>query len=335
MYKFHFFREPFLLLKSLTPYRLYNALKLGFSFWLARITGKVIMRGLPYALAIEPTTSCNLHCPECPSGLRQFSRPEGNMDWKYYRKIIDETHRHLLYLTLYFQGEPFLNPLFFRMVEYARSKNIFTMTSTNGHFLSPANTEKIVKSGLSKLIVSLDGTTQEIYSQYRKGGKLKTVLKGIENLVEAKKKLHSPTPVIELQFIVFKHNQHQIRDFKRLARKMGVDKYVLKTAQIYNFEYNDTLIPSQEKYSRYRKVNGRYQLKKKPHNYCKRMWRSPVITQNGELIPCCFDKQAEYAYGNVLASSFTSVWQSNKANYFRHKVFTNRQTIPICQNCTE
>ena len=100
------------------------------------------------ALSIEPTTACNLGCPECPSGLKQFSRKTGNLSLQLNKKIIDELQDHLFYINYYFQGEPFINPNFFELVTYANSKNIFCATSTNGHFLSDENCQKTVNQVL-------------------------------------------------------------------------------------------------------------------------------------------------------------------------------------------
>ena len=112
-----------------------NATKLVVGYYVSRITGKPIQWGEPISLSIEPTTACNLGCPECPSGLKIFSRPTGNLSPKLFEKIIDQVYEKLIYLTFYFQGEPFINKNFLRMVKYASDKGIFTSTSTNAHFI--------------------------------------------------------------------------------------------------------------------------------------------------------------------------------------------------------
>lgn len=258
------------------------------------------------------------------------------MDFSLFTKIIDQSYQHLIYLLLYFQGEPFLNPAFFQMVEYASAKKIFTATSTNGHYLSEKNAEKIVQAGLDKLIISVDGTTQDSYEKYRQGGKLETVLSGIQNLVNARKKLNSTTPIIVMQFIVFKHNQHQINDFKRLANSLHVDKFEIKTAQIYDFENGSDLIPDITEHSRYEKSGKKYLIKNNLPNYCKRMWHSSVITQSGQLVPCCFDKQAEHVFGELnQEQTLQSIFHGEQASKFRQKLFSNRESIEICKNCTE
>src|SRR5450631_795865 len=119
------------LLSKLTIRRLWNGGKVFASYYLSKWTGKVIQWGYPVSISFEPTTSCNLRCPECPSGLRSFTRPTGMLEDGFFRQTIDQLSRELLYLIFYFQGEPYLNPAFLEMVAYASSKGIYTATSTN------------------------------------------------------------------------------------------------------------------------------------------------------------------------------------------------------------
>jgi MoaA/NifB/PqqE/SkfB family radical SAM enzyme len=173
------------------------------------------------ALSVEPTTSCNLRCPEknAPSGLRAFTRPTGMLDKNLFQSIVDQVHRHTTWLTFYFQGEPFLHPGFLEMVSYAVDKKIYTSTSTNAHYLDDATAKKAVESGLQRLILSIDGLTQETYEQYRVGGRLEKVLEGTRNLVKWKKNnSRSSTPHLIFQFLVVRHNEHEIGALLDLAR---------------------------------------------------------------------------------------------------------------------
>src|SRR5436853_1873176 len=154
-------RDGINFLSKLTPRRTLNAAKVLSSYYYSRITGNASHWGLPISIAIEPTTSCNLRCPECPSGLRSFTRPTGMLKSSFFKQTIDELSKELLYLVFYFQGEPYLNPEFLDMVQYASSKKIYTATSTNAHYLTPKNAKRKVESGLDHLIISKDGTNQE------------------------------------------------------------------------------------------------------------------------------------------------------------------------------
>lgn len=324
------------LISKLTWVRLVNAIKIKWSFHYSKWTKKPKVKGLPISLTIEPTTACNLGCPECPSGLKQFSRPEGNIKQDFYKTIIDQVHKQTYYLNFYFQGEPYINPDFLQMVNYANSKKMYTATSTNAHFLNDKNAKATIESGLSRLTISIDGTTQETYESYRKNGNLDKVLEGAKNVVKWKKELKSKTPYIIFQFLVVKPNEHQIEDAKNLANELGVDEIRFKTAQVYDYKHGNELIPTIDKYSRYKKqADGTYKLKNKMLNECWRMWSSCVLTWDGKVVPCCFDKDATHQLGNIDATPLREIWKSKPYNSFRQALLTNRQEIDICQNCTE
>ena len=323
-------------LSKLTFRRAWNAVKVVMSFYISKWTNKPIQWGVPISITFEPTTSCNLRCPECPSGKREFTRPTGMLQNDFFKSTIDELYKEISYLIFYFQGEPFLNPNFLDMVKYASAKNIYTATSTNAHYLTDAVAKQTVESGLSRLIISIDGTTQETYEQYRIGGDLKKVIEGAENVVKWKKELRSKTPHIIFQFLVVKPNEHQIKDVEVLAKKIGVDEVRFKTAQMYDYVNGNKLIPTIEKYSRYKKqTDGTYTIKNEMLNHCWRLWHSTVITWDGLVVPCCFDKDAQHQLGNLKTESFEKMWQGNKYQNFRSAVLRSRSEIDICKNCTE
>lgn len=322
-------------IKTLNPRRLANALKVLMSYFVSKWTKKNYHRGYPIAVSIEPTTSCNLRCPECPSGLRAFTRPIGMLKEELNTRIIDELKGTLSYITYYFQGEPYLNPAFTEMVSYASQANIYTATSTNAHYLNDENCKKTIESGLSRLIISIDGVSQDSYGKYRIGGNIDKVIEGTKNIVRWKKETGSKTPFIMWQFIVFKHNEHELDDMKKLAKEIGVDHLAIKSAQLYNFEDKADLIPDNEKLSRYIKAEGGVQFKNKLLNHCWRMWHSCVLTWDGKIAPCCFDKDASYQLGNLDNSSFKEVWNNAEYRRFRTLVLKSRSNIEICRNCSE
>jgi radical SAM protein with 4Fe4S-binding SPASM domain len=324
------------LLTRITPRRWLNLIKLFSSYYLSHYIGKVSHYGNPFTISVEPTTSCNLRCPECSSGLRQFTRDTGKISLEMYHQVIDQLHPDLFYLILYFQGEPYLHPLFFHMVEYAREKKIYTATSTNAHYLTDQLAKKTVESGLDRIIISLDGLDQATYEKYRVGGSFDKVIEGTRNLVKWKKELRSPTPFIILQFIVFRTNEHQVPALRKLAKELGVDKLELKSAQVYNYKEGNPLIPVNESMSRYKKKgNGEYVIDNPLYNHCLRMWRGCVITWDGLVVPCCFDKDAAHLLGDLKKQNFREIWRGEAYDNFRKILFSARSGIDICRNCTE
>jgi radical SAM protein with 4Fe4S-binding SPASM domain len=321
--------------------KLINLVRILSGYLLSRMTRRVIHWGKPISISIEPTNLCNLHCPECPSGTNVLTRPKGFMDIGFYKKIIDSLSPELLYLTLYFQGEPYLHPLFPEMVKYAKSKKIIVGSSTNGHFLDPDHARATIRSGLDRLIISIDGTDQESYGVYRVNGSLNRVITGVKELVRARKEMQSQTPIIILQFLVLKTNQHQVSGIRRLAREIGVDRTEIKSAQFREFEHGNPLMPDIPRYSRYKKVPGdnsalpSYKIRNRLPRHCFRMWSACVITWEGRVVPCCFDKDAQHASGNLAEKSFPETWNNKESQTFRGEILKNREMIDICRNCTE
>jgi len=333
---FHF-NDTINLLSGLTVPRCWNALKVYSSYYISRLVGKPIQWGYPVSVSFEPTTSCNLRCPECPSGLRAFTRPTGMLETGFFKKTIDEIYRELIYLIFYFQGEPYLNPGFLEMVRYASDKKIYTATSTNAHYLTEENARKTVESGLDRLIISIDGTTQEVYEQYRIGGNLEKVIAGARQMVKWKKELKSRTPFIIFQFLVVKPNEHQVAEIKALGKEIGVDAVWFKTAQVYDYENDpNQLITTIDTYSRYKKnAAGKYEPKGKMENHCWKLWHANVITWDGLVVPCCFDKDAMHQLGDTKNQSFKEIWNNENYRQFRKDITKGRKNIDICSNCSE
>jgi radical SAM protein with 4Fe4S-binding SPASM domain len=323
-------------LKKLTFRKAMNALLVFSSYYWSRITKSSAHHGLPVSVSIEPTTACNLGCPECPSGLKMFSRNTGNLSQENFQQWLTDMASYVTYINFYFQGEPFIHPKFLELVKFASQKKVYTSTSTNAHFLHDELAKQTVLSGLDRLIISIDGTTQEVYEQYRIHGKLDKVLEGTRNVVKWKKELKSKTPFLIFQFLVVRPNEHQINDVLQLAQDMGVDEVRFKTAQVYNYENGNALIPNNEKYSRYlRKQDGTYVIKNALDNHCWRMWSGCVITWDGLVVPCCFDKDATHQLGDLKNNTLRQVWNNTAYRAFRTQLFNSRSEIDICANCSE
>lgn len=323
-------------LRALSLRKVFNLGGLYISYHLSRLLKRPLHMGMPFSISIEPTTACNLGCPECPSGLKKFSRPTGRLREETLDKLLDELSPTLGSIMFYFQGEPYLHPNFTDLVHRAAQRNIYTITSTNAHFLTSDNAIKTVKSGLSRLIISIDGTTQDTYEQYRVHGRLSKVIEGTRNLLAARAELNSKTPHVIFQFLVVKPNEHQIDEVHHLAKSLGVDEVRLKTAQVYDYENGNPLIPDDDRYSRYRRTrSGKWELKNKLLNRCWRMWQGCVFTWDGQVVPCCFDKDAQHTLGSIQGDAFTPIWRGAAYQNFRGAVLRSRSEIDICTNCTE
>jgi radical SAM protein with 4Fe4S-binding SPASM domain len=307
-----------------------NVLKAGYSFLRSTLTGNAEVMGMPLALSAELTNNCNLNCPECSAGSGRMKRGRGFMEIELFDRVISELRPYLININLYFQGEPMLHPKFFSFI--GNSSDTYTVVSTNGHFLNESDAEKLVRSGLGKLIISLDGADQRTYAEYRKNGSLDKVMDGIRYITEAKRKFNSSLN-IEIQVLVNRFNENQIPIIKEMAWKVKA-KLRLKSMQILDEEDIGSWLPENSKFRRYKKKGENYVTRNSISGSCARLWFNPVITWDGKVIPCCFDKDNEYVMGDLKQDSFTEIWNGPKYRIFRKSILTDRHMIDICRNCT-
>ena len=324
------------LLKIINFQRTYNLFKLSFSYCLSLVLKRPFLTGMPWSITIEPTNSCNLNCPECPTGLKGLSRPVGFIDIDLFKKMILEAKTNAFFLNLYFQGEPFLHKNLINLIKIAKDNRFFTSCATNAHFINEDMAKEIVSSGLDHLVISFDGTTQETYEKYRIGGDFEKVKKTIGVLVKSREEQKKSYPVIILQFLIFRHNVHQIQEAKDIAKKLGVNQLVFKTAQLYDLNSENPYLPDSLSQSRYSRMSdGTLKLTKSQRNKCWKSWSSCVITWDGRIVPCCFDKDARYCFGYLDKSSFRDIIFSDKSREFKREILQNRKGIDICLNCSE
>jgi len=324
-------------LSKLTFKKILNFFLVEISFIFSVLLRKPVVWGLPYAVSIEPTILCSLKCPDCHTGAGLLTRTNQIMiDNVLYRNIIDEINRTTLYLILYFQGEPLMNKDIFDMIRYASDRKIYTVTSTNGQHLDRGNARKIIGSGLDRLIISVDGTDQKTYEQYRKGGSLKKIIEGARYIKELRIKSGASKPEVIFQFLVFRHNEDQVDEIKKFGKKHRADKVWIKTAQIIDMDQGRYIIPENPEYTRYR-INdeGELTIKGKLKNRCKRLWRTTVVTTDGVVVPCCFDKNAAYVMGDLNENDLTRIWKDQKYDDITRVILQERKSIDICNNCTE
>src|SRR5262249_34366480 len=174
-----------------TPRRLFN-------YHLARrefARGRTRLRSYPLKLTVESTSVCNLRCPACFTGIGEAGRRRGAVPPEFFTALMDVLGSYLLEVEFTNWGEPLLNQHLEDMVEVAARSGTTTTFSTNFSFpFTPQRAERLVRSGLTSLGVSIDGARQETYEQYRVGGDLALVLRNCELVQDAKRRLGSRRP---------------------------------------------------------------------------------------------------------------------------------------------
>jgi radical SAM protein with 4Fe4S-binding SPASM domain len=274
----------------------------------------------------------------CPSGNGDMKRSLGKLDIENYKRLLDDVGDYVLQVQLWNQGEPFINKSFLEFVRYAKLKGIMVQTSTNGHFIrTDDDAENLIRSGLHQLIFSMDGSNKASYEKYRVGGNFNLVLDTLARIARVKSQLNSKTPLVELQFIIFKHNQDEIEKIIEICKKFNLNRLSFKTAQVYSSVQALMYLPDDENHRRYNFNDRSYSMKGEIKNWCNRLWLNATVNWDGSVSPCCFDKDADFAFENIFtnSSTFTSTWKNNAYMAFRKKVMSNRNAIKICTNCTE
>ncbi len=319
-------------IKTTTFLRMWNLWCLRVTFELSAVFKLHFTKRMPAFVSIEPTNMCNLHCPECPTGNKQSTVEKGSITLLTIEKIVPQIAPRTWFVNLYFQGEPFINKHLMEIVAKISRYKMLTSISTNAHFITPEIAKQLVQAGLTKLIVSLDGYDQPTYELYRRGGNFEKVLQALDYIYEAKQQHKSHFPIVELQCLLFKHTQNHKKQIREIGEKYHADIVVFKTAQFYSIE-NLHLLPD-EKHSRYKQQNETLVHKKNLRNRCWKMWSSCVISWQGNVLPCCFDKNHEFSYGNVLQMPLFKILRQQNTFLFKKMVHSNRKSVEMCRNCS-
>jgi radical SAM protein with 4Fe4S-binding SPASM domain len=308
-----------------------NAIYSVFSYTVKRYAGISINPPLPAAISVELSSLCNLACPECVTGAGLLKRKNKFIDILLAEKISEELGRYTISAWLYSQGEPMLHPLFFDIAKLFR--NMRPVISTNGHFLNEENCHLLAVSGLKKIIIPYDGVTPHTYNIYRIGGDHARVTRGIRTLAEIIKKDRSRLR-IELQFLLHRHNEHEVSEATAFARSVNAG-FRIKSMQVLDPERAEEWMPSDSRMARYTSSQGEWKAAGSPPAGCMRMWTTAVITVDGDVVPCCFDKYAQHVMGNINDQTFSAIWYSDKYKTFRTAVVRDRSSVDICTRCPQ
>jgi radical SAM protein with 4Fe4S-binding SPASM domain len=305
-------------------------LRLSYRLGLLRVIG------LPHILMIEPTNECNLHCPLCPTGAGTLKRPKGQMSFELYQHILADLDGALTRVMLYNYGEPFLHPRILDMIAEARRAEIHTRVSTNGQaFLRGIDAIDLIACGLDYMRVSVDGATEETYSIYRVGGQLDRVLEGVRLLQQRKRELGRRRPVVELQFIAMRHNEHEIPAIRQTAHELGTLLRIKSVGlgDLKRGPSRQAWLPADESLRRYDECDGQLELARDGQvQVCDHPWHRLVVNWDGQVTPCCYDRDGVYEFGNA-AEGMAAVWNGERLQTFRQTVKSQLRPT-ICQRCS-
>ena len=323
-------------LRTLTLKRAVNSACCCLSFLLSH-NGKLrFFRHYPTFVSVEPANYCQLRCPQCVVGIegrkveqRRLLQPDS------FRQVLDALGDHAHTILFFFQGEPTLNPDLARLIAMAKERRLYTIVSTNAQLIDRQLASQLVGSGLDRLIVSMDGLSEESYAQYRRGGSVERVREALHWLRQEKQRQHSAI-IIELQCLRLKTNEDDWKELSRTYRQLGADKLTLKTMQIEDETSASLYLPTDERHSRYTRTDDGYHRKRRLRQSCRRLWSGCVISAEGFMLPCCYDKHLSFRFNTqpfAAAHEIEEAWFSGKAERFRSKVISRDNPYGICRNC--
>jgi radical SAM protein with 4Fe4S-binding SPASM domain len=264
----------------------------------------------------------------CRRGIGGFKT--GDMLFERFKQIIDQLP-FLQLVNLTRLGEPLLNEDIFKMIDYAKSCGIReVMFVTNGTMLNKKNCEKILKSGIDRVIISVDSPYKQKYESIRVGARFDDVDVGIRRLVEMRNKTGSKLK-IEIYFTLMKNNAEDLNRMIAYSHELGIDKLSV-CPENKTLSQKDLYSPIPKGILIKRESKTVVQIFGRRFNSCISPWYDPYVTWNGYLTPCCnLPVPEEYNFGNVFEKSFMEVWNGEKARIFR-KMMT--KGIPgMCKNC--
>ncbi|MBI2472861.1 MAG: radical SAM protein [Planctomycetes bacterium] len=266
----------------------------------------------PNDIVIETASVCNLNCTICHSVKAELGRKNRFMSLALFKKIIDDITPICNTIGVSFCGEPLLNKDIFKMIRYASGKGMCVSMLTNGILLNADARMSILDSRLNFMAISMDGASNHTYESIRIGGSFDTLVENIRLLVKERNQRELHNPSIDLQMVVTQKNIHEVDIFEKLARELGVDRAYLKSLHIDRSREDVAYVKSLEKDyfvnstslpSRYI-TNEQGNLELKDKGLCPQKVRTPVITTDGEVLPCCFDIFGEHVLGNIANQRF-------------------------------
>lgn len=294
---------------------------------------------LPTRIKLESTTACQLRCPLCPTASGEVGRSLGtkNLKFENFKKFLDE-NSYVKEVELSNWGELFLNPEIIDIIKYAHSKSVL-LTADNGSNLNTVSDEVLEALVLYKfksITCSIDGVSQEVYSKYRVRGNVERVFENIKKINHFKKIHKTPYPYLLWQYVAFGHNEHEILEAKKKARKLNMTFHL-------KLNYDESFSPVKNK-DLVKKLSGldvssRSEYKKKynkAHNsgLCYQLWNNPQINSDGRLLGCCINYWGDF--GNAFQTPLADLMNSSNYQYARSMLMgqvKEKEGIP-CSSCS-
>jgi radical SAM protein with 4Fe4S-binding SPASM domain len=289
----------------------------------------------PTNMQVELTNYCNLNCPVCPTGLGALQRKPQAMDPAIFERLMNEVGRYLLTMSLWGWGEPLLHPELADILRIIQNRGINTLLSSNGQKL---NDDRVLKALIDNpptyLIVALDGITDQTNTRFRVGAKLEPALYGVRELSRMKREKGKKFPILQLRYIVMKHNEHELPELEHFASKHHFDVLTIRTLSIIDEKNNlhSIMKPGNERFMAYEYADGK-RVSRNDFS-CQGAFIYPAVYADGTVCACDQDYNAKQPYGKLTKdNSFADIWWSKQAAEIRKIIRENLESFSFCRNC--
>ncbi len=291
------------------------------------LDGKLIS---PIYIEISLIGACNHRCTFC--GLDFMGYQNRKLDIAILKDRIMELSKMGVKSVMYGgEGEPLLHKKIAEVIEATQGNGIDTAVTTNGVFLKPELTQRIL-SKLKWVKISINAGSEETYALIHRTRKedFNTVIKNISYAAEYKKK-HKLNCALGAQIILLPENEPEVELLARISRDAGIDYLVIKpysqhtqskTRLYENIKYS-TYSYLAEKLASYNtnkfSIVLRQSTMKKwdehSRNYKKCMglpfWS--YIDAGGNVWGCSiYLKDKRFYYGNINENTFAEIWNGEK-----------------------
>lgn len=276
--------------------KFFNLLHVHWDMW----RGKAVTSSRPYICVFEVTNVCNLKCPFCLTGKGiSGGRSVRHMTFEESTGIIDAIAPYTYFMQVYTWGEPLLNKDLVRIVEYAKQRNLYVMLSTNATAMTPAYNKRLIDSGIDYVMVAIDGGSNETYQKYRVGGNYDKVLANVKDLMAQKLERQIDHPFVEWQFIVFRHNEHEVRSTETMAYEIGINKFTPLPAYVEDPEWAATDPEYRTEFKNPERLKD-----------CDRPWSHLNVRADGGVASCCYSFFKKDDFGELIMAPFAEVWNN-------------------------
>ena len=266
----------------------------------------------PFVLALDPTNACNLKCNFCymSSSVKKFKKLN-MMNLENYKKIINdctEFDKKIKVLRLYKNGEPLLNKNIANMIKIAKDSNNFEKIdlTTNGTFLNKKLIDDLIKSGLDKINISINGVDKKSYFRNVSVNiEYKDVLNNIKYFHKNKNKTKIYIKTIK-QILTENEQKIFINDFKDFSDEIFMEELQDNWPEFKN--PTNYLVPNKTNY-------GNSIIKK---NVCPFIFYVMVINSDMTVSICIQDWKNKKIAGSLKINTLKEIWDGKYLNEMRY-----------------